>query len=77
MRGVLLTLALVLTSTSALAKAHFLPDYQGAGLERRIQDTDNQTSAITCSTYGLYNSKRYDLQRSISGFRSNLLHLCL
>ena len=56
MRGVLLTLALVLTSTSAMARSHFLPDYQWAGLERRIQDTDNQTSAITCSTYGLYNS---------------------
>ncbi len=56
MRRVLLTLALVLTSTLALARSYFLPDYQGAGLERRIQDTDKQNNIITCSPYGLYNS---------------------
>ena len=56
MRGICLTLALVLTSTLVMARSYFLPDYQGAGLEHRIQETDNQTSAITCSTYGLYNS---------------------
>ena len=56
MRGVLLTLALVLTSTLVMARSYFLPDYQGAGLERRIQDTDKQNNITTCSPYGLYNS---------------------
>ena len=56
MRRVLLTLALVLTSTLVMARSYFLPDYQGAGLELRIQETDKQNNIITCSTYGLYNS---------------------
>ena len=56
MRGICLTLALVLTSTLVMARSYFLPDYQGAGLELRIQETDKQNNIITCSTYGLYNS---------------------
>ena len=39
-----------------MARSYFLPDYQGAGLERRIQETDKQNNITTCSTYGLYNS---------------------
>ncbi len=56
MRGICLTLALVLTSTLALAKSHFLPDYQGAGLDERVQEFENPHTTNTCSVYGMYSS---------------------